>query len=138
MDSIASLERKKRRPNFTPEFRKALAQRACEPDVSISRLAQDNDINVNMLFKWRRYLLAGKFDAVTPRQAMLPVTIIEAHPNILRTKAKQPRLTDRAAMPDTTTARQSIIEIQITDATMRFDQQADVAMVCAVVRMLRA
>lgn len=78
MASLVAPGRKKRRPNFSPEFKKALAQQACESSVSVSQLAQENGVNVNMLFKWRRYLLAGLFDAPAQPQAMLPVTIVEA------------------------------------------------------------
>jgi transposase-like protein len=54
--------RKKRRPNYSPEFRKQLAQRAAEPGVSVSRPAQENGINANMLYKWRRQLREGRLD----------------------------------------------------------------------------
>lgn len=138
MDLIATPGRKKRRPNFPSEFRKALAQRACEPGVSVSQLAQENDINANMLFKWRRFLLAGKFDAAAPEQVMLPVMVIDSEPTISRLKAKPVRGPDAVPIPDATVARQSLIEIQIADATVRFDHCADLAAVRAVVRMLRA
>lgn len=139
MDSKATPGRKKRRPNYTLEFRKALAQRACEPGVSVSQLAQESDVNVNMLFKWRRYLLAGKFDVAAPQQAMLPVTIVEAP--ILesaQTKAKRPALPDATPIPDASAAQRGAIEIQIADATVRFDGNADLSTLRAVVRMLRS
>lgn len=136
MDSLVSSGRKKRRPNFSPAFRKALAQRACEPGVSVSRLAQENDVNVNMLFKWRRYLLAGKFDSPLPQQAMLPVTIIDA-PSVDAPQPKAKPLRDASSIPEAGSGQQGIIEIRIADATVRFDGQADLATLRAVVRMLR-
>lgn len=63
--------RRKRRTNYAPKFRKQLAQRASEPRVSVSLLAQENDINVNMLFKWRRELREGRLYGVMHPQAML-------------------------------------------------------------------
>jgi transposase len=139
VDSKATPGRKKRRPNYTLEFRKALAQRACEPGVSVSQLAQESDVNVNMLFKWRRYLLAGKFDVAAPQQAMLPVTIVEAPlPETAQTKAKRPALPDATSIPDTPAAQRGAIEIQIADATVRFDGNADLSTLRAVVRMLRS
>jgi transposase len=136
LDSIVTPGRKKRRPNFSPEFRKALAQRACEPGVSVSRLAQENDVNVNMVFKWRRYLLAGKFDNAVRQQAMLPVVIADAPETTgSSTKLKQPAAS--AAAMDSGLPQQGIIEIRIADATVRFDGQADLARLRAVVRMLR-
>ena len=138
VDTKASPGRKKRRPNYSSEFRKTLAQRACEPGVSVSQLAQENDVNVNMLFKWRRNLLAGKFGVAAPRQAMLPVTIVEAAPvETPKTKAKRSILPNAAPIPDATGAQRGTIEIQIADATVRFDNHADLSTLRAVVRMLR-
>lgn len=139
MDSLVASGRKKRRPNFSPEFKKALAQQACEPGVSVSQLAQENGVNVNMLFKWRRYLLAGLFDAPAPAQVMLPVTIVEA-PTLNAPIIKAGRQITPAVGPvaEDVISRQGIIEIQIGQATIRFDGHADLSMLRAVVRMLRA
>ena len=133
MDSLALAGNKRRRRNFTPEFRKALAQRACESGISVSQLAQDNGINVNMLFKWRRELLASQLDCAKPQQVMLPVTVVDAASNPVR-----PESSDMPSIVPTTVARQSIIEIVIDGATVRFDECADLTTVRAVVRMLRA
>ena len=138
MDSFATLGRKQRRRSFTPEFRKALAQHACESGISVSQLVQDNGINANMLFKWRRQLLASQLDCATQPQAMLPVTIVEAEPNLRQAKLKQSYLPKLASIAPATVVRQSLIEIEIAGATVRFDECADLTKVRAVVRMLRA
>jgi len=136
MDSVIATGRRKRRPNFSTEFKKALAQQACEPGVSVSQLAQQHGVNVNMLFKWRRHLVAGLFDAPANPQVMLPVTLIEASASAAPAiKAK--RQTAPEAAPATDVGRHGIIEIQIVDATIRFDDHADLSMLRAVVRMLR-
>ena len=138
MDTKATPGRKKRHPNYSFEFRKTLAQRACEPGVSVSQLAQESDINVNMLFKWRRYLRAGKFDVAPPLQAMLPVTIVDSLvSDTPKAKAKRPALPGATPTPDATVAPRGIIEIKIADATVRFDAHADLSTLSAVVRMLR-
>jgi transposase len=104
----------------------------------VSRLAQQHGINVNMLFKWRRHWVAGLFDAAQSPQAMLPVAIVEAPASMASVVA-----TKRQAIAVTTSAteasavRQGIIEMQIADATVRFDGQADLAALRAVIRMLR-
>ena len=138
MDSLATHGRQKRRRNFTPEFRKSLAQRACESGISVSQLAQDNGINVNMLFKWRRDLLASQFDCAAPQQAMLPVTIIEAEPNPPQMKSQRPCLPDVTPSAPAEAGRPRVIEIQIAGATVRFDEGANLSTVRAVVGMLRA
>ena len=133
MELLDTPARRRRRRNFTPEFRKQLAQRAAEPGVSVSLLAQENDINVNMLFKWRRELREGRLDGVVHRQAMLPVTIVEENPANLPL-ANMP---DAVAGQAAAATRQGVIEIQMAGAIMRFDGQADLATIRAVLGMLR-
>ena len=138
MELLDTPVRRKRRPNYSPEFRKQLAQRASEPGVSVSLLAQENDINVNMLFKWRRELRDGRLDGVIHRQPMLPVTIVDDNHDHL-----SPELPTAAAGLDavvaqrTATTEPSVIEIQIAGAVMRFDGKADLTVVRAVLEMLR-
>lgn len=50
------------RPNYPIEFKRRLAVEACEPEISVAKLALRHGINANMLFKWRRAYRAGKFD----------------------------------------------------------------------------
>jgi transposase len=128
--------RRKRRPNYSPEFRRQLAQSASEPGVSVSRLAQENDINVNMLFKWRRALREGRLDGVMHRQAMLPVTIVDENPDHLPS-AHPTELPEAVVAQEPAATRPGVIEIQIAGAMMRFDGKADLTMVRAVLGMLR-
>jgi len=53
-ESEAKPGSRKGRPNHDPEFRRRLAAAACEPGVSVAKLARENGINANMLFTWRR------------------------------------------------------------------------------------
>nr|WP_227739578.1 transposase [Burkholderia thailandensis] len=46
-------------PNHPVEFRRKLAKLACEPGVSVARLAMEHGVNTNLLFKWRRASLCG-------------------------------------------------------------------------------
>ena len=136
MELLDTPVRRKRRPNYSPEFRKQLAQRASEPGVSVSLLAQENDINVNMLFKWRRELRDGRLDGVIHRQPMLPVTIVDDNPDHL--PSEQPTVSPNAVVAQrTATTEPSVIEIQIAGAVMRFDGKADLSVVRAVLGMLR-
>ena len=51
------------RPNYPIGFKRRLAVEACEPEVSVAKLALRYGLNANMLFKWRRQYRAGKFGA---------------------------------------------------------------------------
>lgn len=132
--------RRKRRPNFSTDFKRQLAQQASAPGVSVSHLAQQHGINVNMLFKWRRHLVAGLFDTPRSAQVMLPVAIVDAPvpetpmPASTREAAPMP-----IAAPAGTASglRYGVIEIQIADATVRFEGPADLPTLRSVLQMLR-
>lgn len=136
LELLSKAVRRKKRPNFKLEFKIQLARRSLEPGVSVSMLAQENDINVNMLFKWRRQLREGLLDGVAHRQTMLPVSIVDENP------ASLPTITP-SDMPSTVTEKADtascgVIEIQIAGAVVRVNGAADLATVRAVLSMLRS
>ncbi|MGF6970525.1 transposase-like protein [Paraburkholderia sp. WC7.3g] len=49
-----------KRPNFPTEFKRQLVEQSLEPGASVALIARSNDINANLLFKWRRLYLAGE------------------------------------------------------------------------------
>lgn len=122
MYTTAQSGSRKGRPNYPIDFKLRLAQRACEPGVSVSRLAREHGINANMLFKWRRHYRAGVLGAAPIEQpALLPVTITNAPAPIAAEGAPAGR-----------------IEIVMVDIVVRIEGAADAATVGAVLRGLRA
>ncbi|OUL92435.1 transposase [Paraburkholderia hospita] len=75
-----------KRPNFPREFKRQLVEQTFEPGSSVSLVARRNDINTNLVFKWRRQYLEGAFGAPHPAYArrqsdddvapLLPVSIV--------------------------------------------------------------
>ena len=76
-----------KRPNFPTEFKRQLVEQSFEPGASVALIARSNDINANLLFKWRRLYLAGEYglptlpEGATPKRApevpsLLPVDIV--------------------------------------------------------------
>src|SRR6478752_5622287 len=65
------------RPNYPRELRDRLAAAACEPGVSVSKLAREHGINANMLFKWRRRYRAEQAGGTTE---LVPVTVVSDAP----------------------------------------------------------
>ncbi|HDR2836517.1 TPA: transposase, partial [Enterobacter mori] len=68
--------RRKGCPNYSPEFKQQLVAASCEPGISISKLALQNGINANLLFKWRQQWREGKLllpSSESPQ--LLPVTL---------------------------------------------------------------
>jgi transposase len=125
MSNEAKRSTRKGRPNHPIEFKRRLAQQACEPDVSVSQLAQAHGVNANLLFKWRRHYRAGLFDAPA---ALLPVSLVAAP------------VTSRNSQPPATpaeTAPHAGIEIAFDDCTLRIGSVADMKLVRAVLALLR-
>jgi len=97
---------------------------ACDPGVSVSKLAQDHGINTNMLFKWRRDLRAGLLTGpATDDTRWLPVVLKPSSP---------------AAKPASCASRTSAIEITIADATVRVCAGTDAALLRLLLQSLRA
>jgi transposase len=76
-----------KRPNFPTEFKRQLVEQSLEPGASVALIARSNDINANLLFKWRRLYLAGEYglptlpERATPKRAqevpsLLPVNVV--------------------------------------------------------------
>src|SRR6266404_4148748 len=65
------------RPNYPRELRERLAAAACEPGVSVAKLARENGINANMLFTWRRRYLA---DRQARSAELIPVVLLSDTP----------------------------------------------------------
>jgi transposase len=63
---------RKGRPNYSEEFKRRLAAAACEPGVSVSKLAREHGINANMLFTWRRRY---RVEQCQEAAVLLPVTV---------------------------------------------------------------
>jgi transposase len=50
-----------RRPNFPKDLKRRLAEQTFEPGASVALIARQNDINANLLFKWRQNYLDGDY-----------------------------------------------------------------------------
>ena len=117
---------RKGRPNNPIEFRRQLAQRACEPDVSVARLAMEHGLNTNLLFKWRRAYRAGEYDG----GALVPVALAD----------------DSATQPDTASTLpiiaapppMGVIEVSIGAARIRVEGTPDTATLRLILRTLAA
>ena len=111
---------RKGRPNYPSDFKRRLAIEACAPGISVSKLAQQNGINANMLFKWRRELRTGLFEPVAP--ALLPVLV-------------KPAMTRSPSLPPAEPS--SMIEIILGDAIVRLHAGIDAALLQLVLQSLR-
>jgi transposase len=123
VDTVGSSNNRKGRPNYPVAFKERLAKEACEPGVSVSKLARQHGINANMLFKWRRDLREGLFAASGSQSAhLLPVLVQRA-----------------AALPASSsiTPSTAYIETVIADAVVRVSAGTDAALLQVVLQGLR-
>ena len=123
VDTVGQSNNRKGRPNYPAEFKHRLATAACEPGVSVSKLAQQHGINANMLFKWRRDLHAGLLtDSKSQPAQLLPVVVQRAQ---------------ALSALSSTTSSACFIEIVIADAVVRVSAGTDAALLQLVLHSLR-
>lgn len=81
----------RKRPNFPTEFKRRLVEQTFEPGASVALIARHNDVNANLLFKWRRQYRVGAYGVPTlpehavaalnaPAPQLLPVSVIADTP----------------------------------------------------------
>ena len=110
-------------PNHPVEFRRHLAKLACEPGVSVARLAMEHGVNTNLVFKWRRALRAGEYDPGD----LLPVTV----------EAPVQEIEQPAPAPVASAAPIGAIEISVGNTRVRIEGSPNEATLLLVLRMLR-
>ncbi|MEM5386352.1 transposase [Paraburkholderia phymatum] len=120
---------RKGRPNHSPEFRRRLAMAACEPGVSIARLARENGLNANLVFTWRRrYLAEQQAEAVQ----LVPVAIVNEVSSV----------NEPPALPESEVVRPAVpagsIEVRIGRAVVKVDGIVDAEMLRTVLGSLRS
>ena len=128
MDTAIKLGTRKGRPNYSTDFKRRLAVAACEPNVSVSKLAMEHEINANMLFKWRRQYRAGLFEA-DAGPVFLPAEVKAREKDeagLVAVEASPPKICD------------GTIEITIGGAVVRVRGDVDANVLRTVIQGLRA
>jgi transposase len=139
MTEIGGAGSRKGRPNYTPEFRREVAMAACEPGISVAKLAQSHGLNPNMVFKWRRQYRAGLLDnklvvPVSETAVFVPVVISPDD-----STAVSPLSVPTVQLPSRTQEDTiSGIEIELNGARVRVSGKVDPAQLRLVLHCLRA
>ena len=128
-ESEAKPGSRKGRPNHDPEFRRRLAAAACEPGVSVTKLARESGINANMLFTWRRRY-REQLQAETT--SMIPVAVVH------ETLPAQVAMTPEARDVGNRTPRTGTIEIRIGSVVVKVDGVVDADMLRVVLASVRS
>lgn len=124
VETVGGSNDRKGRSNYPADFKRRLATAACEPGISVSKLAQQHGINANMLFKCRRDLRAGLLtDSGAQPVRLLPVMVR--------------RTSSRATRPSAAISA-GFTEIVNADAVVRVSAGTDAALLQLVFRGLRS
>lgn len=108
---------RKGRPNYPIDFKRQLSALACEPGISVAKLALEHGINANLLFKWRRRYRAGWFGEPRPAHQVALQPPVGDGPQLLPVMTMPPPGGAPLASKDTTPA--AVLEIVIGGATVR-------------------
>ncbi|EFB2772722.1 IS66-like element accessory protein TnpA [Escherichia coli] len=122
---LHQVARRKGCPNYPPEFKQQLVAASCEPGISISKLALENGINANLLFKWRQQWREGKLllpSSESPQ--LLPVTLDAA--------AEQPE--SLAEDPETLSIS---CEVTFRHGTLRFNGNVSEKLLTLLIQELK-
>jgi transposase len=127
-----------KRPNFPMEFKRQLAEQSFEPGASVALIARQNDVNANLLFRWRHQYLDGAFGLptiqpatpVTESQAptLLPVSIVEDAP------ATTPAT--RSSIAEDTRAEYGVCEVDFDHARLRVRGEVSPSVLRPLIREL--
>jgi transposase len=120
-DTIA----KPARRQYTAHFKDELVQRCLQPGASVSRIALDNDINANVLFRWRREHLGANGLAMEHAAGSVLMPVKMAAPSVAQ------------ALPSALPPTAGMIEIDIAGARVRLHGAIDAASVRCVLQTLR-
>ena len=117
---------KPERRRHSAAFKRRLIEQTLAPGVSVARIALDNGVNTNLLFKWRRDHVRAR-SRETP--TLLPVAINEPSSEL----AQLP-----APTPASRTVAGGVIEIELAGARIRLKGTVDLAALRMTLQMLSA
>lgn len=117
---------KPERRRHSAAFKRRLIEQTLTPGVSVARIALDNGVNTNLLFKWRRdHVRARRVETPT----LLPVAINEPSSEPAQFAAPTPATRAVAA---------GVIEIELGGARIRLKGTVDLAALRVTLQMLSA
>jgi transposase len=69
-----------KRPNFPTAFKRQLVEQTFAPGASVALIARRNDVNANLLFKWRRQYRKGAYGPPSLAEQASPVSDVPMSP----------------------------------------------------------
>jgi transposase len=97
------------------------------PGASVARVARAHGVNANQVFGWRRLYLAGRLGEQKPGIKLLPVRVSESAPVMVEHRGR-----------DLSQPQAGTIHIELRQAQVRIEGNADPALVRVLLECLRA
>ena len=126
-DREGSAAAQRRRRSIAEKRR--IVEETLAPGASVARIARAHGVNANQVFGWRRLYLAGRLGEQKPGIKLLPVRVSES-------KSAPVVVEERVTgLPQ---AQPGTIHIELRQAQMRIEGNANPALVRVVLECLRA
>ena len=106
-----------------------IVEETLSPGASVARIARAHGVNDNQLFGWRRLYLAGRLGEQKPGIKLLPVRVSES---------KSAPVVVEHRVTDFSPSQPATIHIELRQAQMRIEGNADPALVRVLLECLRA
>jgi transposase len=127
-DSSPRVVAKRRR--FSEEFRRGLVQRTLVPGASVAKIALEQRLNANLLFKWRRRYLRELTGSRREAAKLLPVNVAPV------SSPPGSRLLETLAPVSSRSASAGCIEIELAKGRILLKGAVDREMLRVVLQIL--
>ena len=137
MDETLNRIAKGKRPNFRVETKRHLVEQTFEAGASVSLVARRNDVNTNLLFRWRRQYLQGVFGAPCPEHAAAAASKPDASSTVLLPVSVVAEPSEATPMiDDTNSPPDNVCEIEFDRARVRISGEVSPALLRLLIREL--
>lgn len=109
--------------------KRRIVEETLAPGASVARVARSHEINANQVFGWRRLYLAGRLGEPKPGIKLLPVRVSESQ--------SAPVVVEHNVV-ESLPPRPGTIHIELRQAQVRIEGNADAALLRVLLECLRA
>lgn len=109
--------------------KRRIVEATLTPGASVARVARAHGVNANQVFGWRRLYRAGRLGEQKASMKLLPVRVRES---VLA------RVSEEPPVADCSKTQPSTIHIELRQAQVRIEGNADPALVRVLLECLRA
>ena len=109
--------------------KRRIVEETLAPGASVARVARAHGVNANQVFGWRRLYLAGRLGEQKPGIKLLPVRVSES---------KSAPVVVEHRVADVSQPQSGTIHIELRQAQVRIEGNADPALVRVLLECLRA